>query len=51
LHGVVVGNQDGGSHGVPRTLLMYRIGALSPMPINARLIVGNGSRAAGNFKR
>ena len=40
LHGVVVGNQNGGSHGFPRTLLtMYRIGALSPMPINALLNV------------
>ena len=47
LHGVVVGDQDGGSHGLPRTLLLSRIGALSPMPINALLIVENGVVESG----
>ena len=41
LNRVVIGNQDGGSHGFsPHATEMYRIGALSPMPINALLNVG-----------
>ena len=37
---VIIGNQNGRSHGIPRTLRCLEFGALSPMPINACLIVG-----------
>ena len=41
---IVIGNQNGGSHGIPRALHLSRIGALSPMPINACLTLAVASR-------